>query len=316
MTQISVLGAGAFGTAYAVSLARDGRDVVLWARDPGDMQAVRENRRRLPGVRLPDTLRVTGDFAEAARAEIILLAIPLQKLSGVLAEHAGLITNQTLVSCAKGIDIATGRGPAEIIAATCPGATPAILSGPSFAVDIAAGLPTALTLAAADPEPLQHALNTANIRLYRSTDMVGVELGGALKNVIAIACGIAIGAGLGESARAALMTRGYAEMNRFAAARGARPETLAGLSGFGDLALTCTSEKSRNYAFGLALGRGQPAAEGATVEGKATARAVVDAARKLDIDMPIAGLVMALVSGAVTTDQAVEALLSRPLKEE
>ncbi|MEZ5720917.1 MAG: NAD(P)H-dependent glycerol-3-phosphate dehydrogenase [Paracoccaceae bacterium] len=316
MTQISVLGAGAFGTAYAVSLARDGRDVVLWARDPGDMQAVRENRRRLPGVRLPDTLRVTGDFAEAARAEIILLAIPLQKLSGVLAEHAGLITNQTLVSCAKGIDIATGRGPAEIIAATCPGATPAILSGPSFAVDIAAGLPTALTLAAADPEPLQHALNTANIRLYRSTDMVGVELGGALKNVIAIACGIAIGAGLGESARAALMTRGYAEMNRFAAARGARPETLAGLSGFGDLALTCTSEKSRNYAFGLALGRGQPAAEGATVEGKATARAVVEAARKLGIDMPIAGLVMALVSGAVTTDQAVEALLSRPLKEE
>ena len=316
MTQISVLGGGAFGTAYAVSLARDGREVVLWARDPGDMQAARENRHRLPGVTFPESLSVTGDFTEAARADIILLAIPLQKLSGVLAEHRAQIATQTLVSCAKGIDIATGRGPAEIIAATCPGATPAILSGPSFAVDIAAGLPTALTLAAADPEPLQLVLSTANIRLYRSTDMVGVELGGALKNVIAIACGIAIGAGLGESARAALMTRGYAEMNRFAGARGARPETLAGLSGFGDLALTCTSEKSRNYAYGLALGRGEQAAEGATVEGKATARAVVEAARTLGIDMPIAGLVMALVTGTVTTEQAVEALLSRPLKEE
>ena len=316
MTQISVLGGGAFGTAYAVSLARDGREVVLWARDPGDMQAARENRHRLPGVTFPESLSVTGDFTEAARADIILLAIPLQKLSGVLAEHRAQIATQTLVSCAKGIDIATGRGPAEIIAATCPGATPAILSGPSFAVDIAAGLPTALTLAAADPEPLQQLLSTANIRLYRSTDMVGVEHGGALKNVIAIACGIAIGAGLGESARAALMTRGYAEMNRFAGARGARPETLAGLSGFGDLALTCTSEKSRNYAYGLALGRGEPAAAGATVEGKATARAVVEAAQTLGIDMPIAKLVMALVSGAVTPGQAAEALLSRPLKEE
>lgn len=316
MTQISVLGAGAFGTAYAVSLARDGREVVLWARDPGDMQARRENAKRLPGVRLPDGVTVTGDFASAAAADIILLAVPLQTLAGVLAAHADRITTQTLVSCAKGIDIATGRGPAEIIAATCPGATPAVLSGPSFAIDIANGLPTALTLAAEHPESLQRALSTANIRLYRSTDMVGVEMGGALKNVIAIACGITMGAGLGESARAALMTRGYAEMSRFAQARGARAETLAGLSGFGDLALTCTSEKSRNYAYGLALGRGEPAMEGVTIEGKATARAVVDAARTLGMDMPIAGLVMALVSGAVTTNEAVDTLLSRPLKEE
>ncbi len=316
MTRISVLGAGAFGTAYAVSLARAGRNVTLWARAPGDMQAVRENRRRLPGVHLPDGLTVTGDIATAAEADIILLAIPLQKLSAVLAEHRPHIRTQTLVSCAKGIDIATGRGPAEIIAATCPDATPAILSGPSFAIDIATGLPTALTLAAADPEPLQEHLSTANIRLYRSTDMIGVELGGALKNVVAIACGITIGAGLGESARAALMTRGYAEMNRYAQARGARPETLAGLSGFGDLALTCTSEKSRNYAYGLALGRGEAGPEGATIEGKSTARAVVDTARRLGVEMPVAELVMALVAGAVTTDQAVEALLSRPLKEE
>ena len=316
MSSISVLGGGAFGTAYAVSLARDGREVTLWARDPGDMQAVRENRRRLPGVRLPDGVQVTRDFARAAAADIILLAIPLQKLSGVLAENRAHIGSQTLVSCAKGIDIATGRGPAEIIAKTCPDAIPAILSGPSFAIDIASGLPTALTIAAEHPETLQTELSTANIRLYRSTDMVGVELGGALKNVVAIACGITIGAGLGESARAALMTRGYAEMSRFAKARGARPETLAGLSGFGDLALTCTSEKSRNYSYGLALGRGEPRAKAATIEGKATARAVVDAAGPLGIDMPVARLVMALVSGTITTDQAVEALLSRPLKEE
>mgnify|MGYP001820216308 CR=1 FL=1 len=316
MKRISVLGAGAFGTAYAVSLAGDGRDVVLWARDPGDMQAVRETRRRLPGVRLPDGVTVTSDFAEAAAADIILLAIPLQQLSGVLAAHRDHITTQTLVSCAKGIDIATGRGSAEIITGTCPRATPAILSGPSFAIDIATGLPTALTIAAEDPEPPQQALSTANIRLYRSTDMVGVEHGGALKNVIAIACGITIGAGLGESARAALMTRGYAEMSRFAQARGARPETLAGLSGLGDLALTCTSEKSRNYAYGLGLGRGEAGARNATIEGKATARAVIDVARTLGIDMPIAGLVLAMVSGTITIEQAVEALLSRPLKEE
>lgn len=316
MSRISVLGGGAFGTAYAVSLANDGQDVTLWARDPDEMARARENTRRLPGVPLPDNLTVTGDFATAAAAEIILLAIPLQKLAGVLEANAARIRAQTLVSCAKGIDIATGRGPAEIIAATCPNATPAVLSGPSFATDIARGLPTALTLAAADPEPLQTALSTSNIRLYRSTDMIGVELGGALKNVVAIACGMAIGAGLGESARAALMTRGYAEMNRFAQARGAQPETLAGLSGFGDLALTCTSEKSRNYSYGLALGAGRSGAAKATIEGKATARAVVDAASKLGIEMPIAGLVKALAAGAVTIDQAVELLLSRPLKEE
>ncbi len=316
MNSISVLGGGAFGTAYAVSLASDGRVITLWARNPGDMNTRRENTRRLPGVRLPDTLRVTGDFAEAAKADIILLAIPLQKLSAVLAEHAAHLNRQTLVCCSKGIDIATGRGPAEIIAGTCPGTTPAILSGPSFAIDIATGLPTALTLAAAHPEALQEALTTPNIRLYRSTDIIGVELGGALKNVIAIACGIAIGAGLGESARAALMTRGYAEMSRFARSRGARPETLAGLSGFGDLALTCTSEKSRNYSYGLALGQGEPGAEGATIEGKSTARAVVRAAGKAGLDMPVAEAVMALVTGTATTQQAVAALLSRPLKEE
>lgn len=316
MSEIAVIGAGAFGTALAISLARDGRDVMLWAREPGDMQTTRENTRRLPGFTLPVTVAVTGDLAEAATAPIILLATPLQTLSALLTEHAALFANQTLVCCSKGIDLATGQGPAEIIRSACPRATPAVLSGPSFAVDIAAGLPTALTLAADDPEPLQHALSTANIRLYRSTDMIGVELGGALKNVVAIACGVAIGAGLGESARAALMTRGYAEMNRFARERGADPETLAGLSGFGDLALTCTSEKSRNFSYGLALGRGEPGAEGVTIEGKATAEAVSIAAKKAGVDMPIANIVVALTSGAINVNDAVGILLSRPLKEE
>lgn len=316
MSEISVIGAGAFGTALAISLARDGRAVTLWARDPGDMAEKRENVRRLPGFRFPSALAVTTDLTQAAMARVILLALPLQHTARFLSEHAKLFPDQALVCCSKGVDLATGRGPAEIIRAACPGATPAVLSGPSFAVDIAAGLPTALTLAADDPEPLQHALTTSNIRLYRSTDMIGVELGGALKNVVAIACGITIGAGLGESARAALMTRGYAEMNRFAQARGAQAETLAGLSGFGDLALTCTSEKSRNFRYGLALGRGEAGPEGLTIEGKATAEAVSNAAQNAQIDMPIANLVVALVSGSVTVKEAVEILLSRPLKEE
>lgn len=316
MRRISVFGAGAFGTALAISLARDGRAVTLWAREPGDMNTTRENTRRLPGFAFPEPLAVTGDLRRAADADIILLALPLQETGRFLFDHNAVFKHQTLVCCSKGIDIATGMGAAEVIATHCPGATPAVLSGPSFAVDIAAGLPTALTLAATDPEPLQHALSTSNIRLYRSTDMVGVEVGGAIKNVIAIACGVAIGAGLGESARAALMTRGYAEMNRFALARGAAPETLAGLSGFGDLALTCTSEKSRNFAYGLALGRGEPVAEDVTVEGVGTARAVFHAAKKTGVEMPITSIVVDLVNDTVTVKDAAEALLSRPLKEE
>lgn len=316
MSDISVLGAGAFGTALAISLAREGRAVTLWARDLADMAESGENARRLPGFPFPEALAVTDDLARATSAKTILLALPLQQTAHFLATNAMRFRDQTLVCCSKGVDLATGRGPAEIIRATCPDATPAILSGPSFAVDIAAGLPTALTLAAKDPEPLQHALTTSNVRLYRSTDMIGVELGGALKNVVAIAAGISIGAGLGESARAALMTRGFAEMNRFAQSRGAQAETLAGLSGFGDLALTCTSEKSRNFAYGLALGRGGTAPQGVTVEGKATAKAVSIAAESAGIDMPIANIVVTLVSGTITVKEAAEILLARPLKEE
>ncbi|SMR82588.1 glycerol-3-phosphate dehydrogenase (NAD(P)+) [Aliiroseovarius halocynthiae] len=313
---ISVLGAGAFGTALAISLAQDGRAVSLWARDPGDMATARENTRRLPGFPFPNSLIVLDRIEDVETSQIVLLAVPMQKLAAFLAQHAALFQNKTLVACCKGIDLQSGRGPAEIIRQTCPTATPAILSGPSFAVDIAAGLPTALTLACEDGEALQAALSTKNIRLYRTADLTGVEIGGALKNVVAIACGIAIGAGLGESARAALMTRGYAEMQRYAALKGAQPETLAGLSGFGDLTLTCSSEKSRNYSFGLTLGRGDPLPEGTTVEGRATAKAVSNLAQSAGIEMPIAQMVVAVLDNRLTIGQAVESLLSRPLKEE
>ena len=240
----------------------------------------------------------------------------MQSLAQFLTEHADLLDGKTLVACCKGIDLQSGLGPAEIIRQTCPNAIPAILSGPSFAVDIAAGLPTALTLAVEDGERLQEILSTANIRIYRSADLTGVEIGGALKNVVAIACGIATGAGLGESAHAALMTRGYAEMQRFALSRGALPETLSGLSGFGDLALTCSSEKSRNFAYGLALGRGSKLPEGTTVEGKATAKAVSNLAQKDGLDLPIANMVVAVLENHLTIEEAVQSLLTRPLKEE
>jgi len=318
---LSVIGAGAFGTALAISLARKG-PVCLWARSEahaGTMQATRENAARLPGHGFPQALAVTADIGVAAKNQALLLAVPMQKLRELLTEHTEALAGKTLVACCKGIELSTGLGPVSVIEECLPDARPALLTGPSFAHDIAAGLPTALTLACADAElgkTLQQSLNTANLRLYRSTDTTGAELGGALKNVIAIACGAVIGAGLGESARAALMTRGYAEMQRMALALGARPETLAGLSGFGDLALTCTSEGSRNYRLGLSLGRGEIFDPSVTVEGAATAYAVAEKARTMQLDMPITACVVGLLDGKLTLDAAMTALLTRPLKEE
>lgn len=316
MSGIAVLGAGAFGTALAVALA--GQPVTLWARDPGDMQQSRENRARLPGVPLPGHITVTDDMADM-REEIVLLAVPMQQMAGFLAAHGAALAGRRLVACSKGVDLATGFGPSGVIAAALPGACPAMLTGPSFATDIARGLPTALTLACADEAEgiaLQHALSTGVLRLYRTTDIVGAELGGALKNVVAIAAGMVMGAGLGDSARAALMTRGYAEMTRLALALGARAETLAGLSGFGDLVLTCTSEKSRNFRYGQALGRGEAFDSAATVEGVATARAAAELAARHGVEMPITTMVAAILDGKMTVAQATRALLARPLKEE
>ncbi|MEQ5828176.1 NAD(P)-dependent glycerol-3-phosphate dehydrogenase [Sulfitobacter sp. NFXS29] len=315
---VSVLGAGAFGTALAISLAGKG-PVTLWARDAGDMAERRENAKRLPGCPFPDTLTVTDSLEQASAAEILLLAVPMQRLRSVLEDHKDALHGKHLVACCKGIELSSGVGPVSVISQTIPDATAAILTGPSFAADIARGLPTALTLACADAKAgkyLQAELTTANLRLYRTTDTIGAELGGALKNVVAIASGAAIGAGLGESARAALMTRGYAEMQRLAAHLKAEPTTLAGLSGFGDLTLTCTSEQSRNYRLGQSLGQGTPFDPSTTVEGAATARAVDALAREAALDMPITRAVAGLLDNQLDVAGAMKSLLTRPLKEE
>ena len=318
--KIAVAGAGAFGTAMAIALAEKA-PVTLWARDVqavSVMQSTRQNP-RLADARLSENIQISAMIDTVYDADVVLLALPAQALSGFLAEHAAGLAGKLLVACGKGIDLTTLAGPTRTISALIPGATPAILTGPSFAADIARGLPTALTLACRDDNAgalLQTALSTQTLRLYRTTDTTGAELGGALKNVIAIACGAVIGAGLGDSARAALMTRGFAEMQRLAVALGAEPETLAGLSGLGDLVLTCSSAQSRNYRYGLALGQNHPFGAGLTVEGIATAKAVSNLAESMQIDMPISRIVAALVIGKITVPQAMTTLLTRPLKEE
>lgn len=313
---IGVAGGGAFGTALAAALARGGADVCLWSRT--SLTAERQSL-RLPGVSLAQSVQLTQDLHDLAQADPILLALPMQALSGFLQAHGTRLDGRVLVACCKGVDLVTGLGPSGVIAAACPDARVALLTGPGFARDIAQGLPTALTLACRDArlaEQLQQRLSTATLRLYRTTDVTGAELGGALKNVVAIAAGVVIGAGLGESARAALMTRGYAEMVRLALTLGAQPETLAGLSGFGDLVLTCTSAQSRNFRFGHAMGAGDAVDEGTTVEGVATAQAVAGLARRVDLDLPVATMVAELVSGTISLPDAIRSLLSRPLKEE
>jgi glycerol-3-phosphate dehydrogenase (NAD(P)+) len=308
---IAVVGGGAFGTALAVALAARG-PVTLVARDPG-LSARRESV-RLPGVVLPAGVTVAGAVPPGDGP--VLLAVPMAALPAVLADPA--LDGRALVACAKGVDPATLRGPAAMIAAACRAALPAVLTGPSFAADIAAGKPTALTLACADAArgaALQAALATPTLRLYRTTDVTGAELGGAFKNVIAIAAGIVMGAGLGESARAALVARGHGEMTRLAVRLGARAATLAGLSGLGDLVLTCTSAQSRNFRNGVALGRGS-APEGGTVEGIATARAMAALGARLDVAVPIAEQVAAVTEGRAEVAGAVAALMARPLKEE
>lgn len=318
---IGIAGAGAFGTALAVALAHEGRQVRLWARDTehvATMAASRANEARLPGIVLPASVTVTAEMADLAGADVVLVTLPMQVLAAFLQTHARTLNGTALVACCKGVDLASLRGPSALIERFCPASPAAVLTGPSFAADIARGLPTALTLACAglEGERLQHLLATATLRLYRTTDVVGSELGGALKNIVAIAAGVVIGAGLGESARAALISRGFAEMQRLAIHFGARAETLAGLSGLGDLVLTCTSTQSRNLRYGLALGAGQMFDPHTTVEGVATAQAVSRLAASLAIDMPVASMVARLIDRDITLDRAISSLMSRPLKEE
>jgi glycerol-3-phosphate dehydrogenase (NAD(P)+) len=265
-------------------------------------------------------VEVTGTLADATRADAILLVVPAQALRSVAAE-LNKLDGTPVIACAKGIERGSHKFMTEVIAEAAPGATPAILSGPSFAADVARGLPTAVTLAARDEataSALARALGSPAFRLYHSTDMRGVEIGGAAKNVLAIAAGIVVGRGLGASAAAALTTRGFAELSRFGQAMGARPETLTGLAGLGDLILTCSSPQSRNFSLGLALGKGKtdPLRGDKLTEGAATAPALVEMAKEKNIDMPIATAVAAVLEGKLSVDQATESLLTRPLRAE
>jgi glycerol-3-phosphate dehydrogenase (NAD(P)+) len=322
--QIAVVGGGAWGTALALTCARAGRTVSLWEADPANAAhlAVHRESRFLPGVRLDDRIAVVADLAEAARAEALLLVVPAQALRAVTKALSPLLRASTpVIVCAKGIERGTQKFMTEVVAECTPAAIPAILSGPSFAADVARGLPTAVTLAAADEAlaaALAKAIGSATFRTYRSTDVRGVELGGAAKNVLAIAAGVVTGRGLGASAQAALTTRGFAELTRFGRAYGARAETMTGLSGLGDLLLTCSSPQSRNFSFGVALGRGQKPRQihGGLAEGVFTAPVLLAMAGEREVDMPIASAVAALLDGAVTVEAAIESLLTRPLKAE
>jgi glycerol-3-phosphate dehydrogenase (NAD(P)+) len=319
---VAVIGGGAYGTALACAALRAGRDVVLYARSAeavAQMQATRENP-KLPGVSLDAGIDVTSDMAMAGRAEFILLATPAQNLREAatsLAPHLKLKT--PVVACAKGIERGTHRFMTEIIAETIPQAIPAILSGPNFADDVARGLPTAVTLATRDEilaSDLVHALGSSTFRPYHTTDVRGVEIGGAAKNVLAIAAGIVVGRQLGASALAALTTRGFSELARLGRACGARSETLAGLSGLGDLILSCSSLQSRNFAFGIALGRGEAPNRDKLAEGEFTAPVLIELAASQNVDMPVSTAVAAILGGKVTIDAAIEGLLTRPFKAE
>lgn len=324
---IGVIGAGAWGTSLALTAARAGRTVRLWAREPEVVEAIRRERQNtlfLPGIALPQTLTATTELAEAADAEALLIAAPAQHLRASLTAVARVAAKGLpLVVCAKGIERGTGKLVTEVLAEAAGGFVPAILSGPSFARDAALGLPTAVTIAAPMEvaQRLQASLSHATFRPYATDDLTGVALGAAAKNVYAIACGIVDGMGLGESARAALLARSFAELTRLGTALGARPETLVGLSGLGDLVLTATSPTSRNFHFGQDVGRGRPIGElrapgQPLAEGVETAPALVQRARAEGIELPVAETMAQVLDGALPLDAVIARLMSRPLKSE
>jgi len=321
---IAIVGAGAWGTALANVIASAGRNVLIAARDRAGAETLAEGREgpRLPGVRLDERIGVAPLAAEVGRYDAILLAVPSQQLRDAARVIAPELRAGTpVIACAKGIERGTHKFMTEVIAETAPAALPAILSGPSFAEDVARGLPAAVTLATRDEATavaLTRVLGSAAFRPYHSTDVRGVEIGGAAKNVLAIAAGIVAGRGLGASAAAALVTRGFAELLRFGRAFGARPETLVGLSGLGDLILTCSSAQSRNYSFGIALGKGQsPSALGDTLaEGVFTAPVLLEMADAQAIDMPIVSAVVSILDGRASVDEATETLMTRPFRAE
>jgi glycerol-3-phosphate dehydrogenase (NAD(P)+) len=326
--RIAILGAGAWGIALANAAARAGREVTLSPRSRAATAIARDRESpRLPGVKLAATVTVVDAAQAAARADAVLLAIPAQQLRAALLPLAKSMhlggPRPLLVACAKGIESATGLFMTEVITNVVPGAETAILSGPSFAADVARGLPTAVTLAASANETaiaLARALGSVTFRPYHSTDVRGVEIGGAAKNVLAIAAGIVKGRGLGASAAAALTTRGFAELTRFGRACGAQPDTLTGLSGLGDLILTCSSAQSRNFSLGVAIGEGcapqQAVRTGKLAEGAFTASILVEMAARKGIDVPISEAVAAVLEEKLSVDEAVGKLLTRPFKAE
>jgi glycerol-3-phosphate dehydrogenase (NAD(P)+) len=319
--RIAVVGAGAWGVALANVAARAERLVTLVARNEPAAAAIAKSREspHLPGIRIDPRVEVVAALELDAAA--VLLAVPAQALREVAAKLQ-VVPATPVVACAKGIEQRTLCFMTDVIAETLPSATPAILSGPSFASDVGKGLPTAVTLAAADPtlaQDLALAIGVPTFRVYHSSDVRGVEIGGAAKNVLAIAAGIVAGKKLGASAAAALVTRGFAELARFGEAFGGRPTTLMGLSGLGDLILTCTSRQSRNYSLGVALGEGvqpQRASAGKLAEGAFTASALVELASRHGVEMPISAAVAAVLAGELTVDAAIEALLMRPFRAE
>jgi glycerol-3-phosphate dehydrogenase (NAD(P)+) len=321
---IAVIGAGAWGSALALTCARAGRAVTLWEHDAANAENLKKKRESLflPGVRIDDSIRLALDLADAAHAQALLLVVPAQAVrSAAKALSPMLAAGTPVVVCAKGIERGTKKFMSEVVAECAPKVEPAILSGPSFASDVARGMPTAVTLAARDSRlagDLAQAIGSASFRPYHSTDVRGVEIGGAAKNVLAIAAGIVAGRGLGASAAAALTTRGFAELARFGRAYGAKAETMMGLSGLGDLLLTCSSPQSRNFSFGVSLGRGQKPGEihGGLAEGVFTAPVLLEMARDRNVEMPISAAVAALLAEKLSVSEAIESLLTRPLRAE
>ncbi|MGV6801989.1 MAG: NAD(P)H-dependent glycerol-3-phosphate dehydrogenase [bacterium] len=328
-SSIMVIGAGAWGTSLASLAARNGVATTLWAREEEVVAQINqrhENTQFLPDIALPDTITATSDLALARHVEAIMLVVPVQFSGAVLAQLAPHLDSMAIpvALCSKGIERESGGLMVDVLKRHLPQAIPAVLSGPSFAADVAKGLPTAVTLACQDDDigqAWQQSVKAANFRPYLSRDMIGAELGGAVKNVLAIACGISDGKGYGESAKAALIARGFAEFQRLGAAMGADPQSMAGLSGLGDLILTCSSRQSRNMSLGYEIGKGGSAQEilaarKTVSEGAATARPLRQLAAAKNIEMPICQAVADIIEGRIKANEAISALLSRPLRQE
>jgi len=328
MNRIGVIGAGAWGTALAMAARRAGRDVIVWAFEREVAEAIgrtHENPLYLPGVAVDPVIGATNEPGEAAAADTLLLAVPAQRVRAICARFAPFIARGTpMVICAKGIEQGTGALMTEVVGEALPGLPLAVLSGPTFAGEVAREFPTAVTLACADPrlaESLSAALGTPRFRIYQSTDVAGAQVAGAVKNVLAIACGVVEGRDLGDNARAALITRGLAEIVRLGLAKGAAAETFLGLCGMGDITLTCNAVQSRNFSLGLALGRGEAlaavlGARRSVAEGVFTASSVVELAGRLGVEMPISAAVDGILNAGADIDATIAGLLARPFRAE